>query len=95
MTARQHLATMVFVVNDTPGREIPKEYRKVAAHLVSVQGWRYDCTRKGHPMLFPPNQSWQGIPVPTTPSSSPRAWKNWLSQIRRAGGVWPPGAETR
>jgi hypothetical protein len=28
--------------------------------------------------------------VPTTPSRSPRAFKNWLADIRQRGGKWPP-----
>lgn len=74
---------------DRPTREIPKEYREVVIHLIDVQSWRYDKRRKGHPMLFPVGGS-RPIPVPTTPSASPRAWQNWLAQIRRAGGQWPP-----
>ncbi len=79
------------MASDTPGREIPKEYRDVASQLVSEQGWRYDAgkNRKGHPLLFPADVAKSPIAIPTTPSKSPRAFKNWLAEIRRAGGRWP------
>lgn len=77
--------------NDTPGPEIPKEYRKIAKDLVKSQGWRYDRNPKGkHPTLFPPDVAQDQLPVPTTPSKKPTALRNFVSEVRRRGGVWPP-----
>ncbi len=75
-------------MTDRPGREIPKEYREIATELVTNQGWRY-VVGKGHPVLYPADTTRSAVRVPTTPSASPRALKNWVSQIRRAGGIWP------
>lgn len=77
---------------ERPGKEIPKEYREVAAELVANQGWRYDAGRGrgGHPMLFPPDRSLRPLSVPTTPGGGERGFKNWVAQVRQRGGVWPP-----
>ena len=45
---------------------------------------------KGHPVLYPPDRSKPPLRVPTTPSRNPRAWQNWLAEVRRRGGHWPP-----
>lgn len=77
-------------LQDTAGIPVPKDYREVARELVDNQGWRYDRNPKGkHPKLCPPDSTTRPIPVPTTPSTSPRALKNFVAQIRRAGGIWP------
>jgi hypothetical protein len=72
-----------------PGNEIPKDYRTIVDELVSNQGWRYDNSGHGHPKLFAPSGA-RMIPVPTTPSDQ-RGLRNFISQVRRAGAIWPPG----
>lgn len=76
---------------DTPGRELPKEYREVAVELVSNQGWRYEAgkNRGGHPMLFPSDQAQRPLAIPTTPGGGERGFKNWIAQVRKRNGVWP------
>lgn len=71
--------------SNLPGREIPKEYRAIATDLVRNQGWRYDPA-KGHPTLYPADRAQRPIPVPTTPGDR-RSFANWVSLIRRAGGL--------
>lgn len=80
-------------MGDRPGREIPQEYREVVEHLINNRGWRYDNQRKGHPTLYPADRNQTPYQVPTTPNRNPRAWKNWVSGIRRRGGDWPPAKE--
>lgn len=77
---------------NTPGRELPKDYRAVAAELVSNQGWGYNAGsgRGGHPMLFPADKAKSPLAVPTTPGGGTRGFKNWVSQVRQRGGIWPP-----
>lgn len=72
-----------------PGRELPKEYREIVHDLVTSQGWRYQY-RPGsrHPKLFPADRTQPPITVPTTPSEQ-RALRNFIAQVRRAGGLWP------
>lgn len=70
---------------DRPGREIPKDYRAIVADLVDNQGWRYDSSRKGHPMLYPADRSQSAMPVPTTPGDQ-RSLLNFRAQVRRKGG---------
>jgi hypothetical protein len=81
---------------DRPGRELPKEYREVADELSSNQGWRYDsgAKRGGHPILFPPDRTQPQLSVPTTPSDR-RSFDNWLADVRRRGGLWPPRRERK
>lgn len=76
---------------DLPGREIPQDYRQVALELVRNQKWRYDNGKKTstYPRLFPADRSKNPVKVPKTPSDR-RGFKNWVSEIRRAGGKWPP-----
>ncbi len=52
---------------DRPGREILKEYREVVAELIDHQGWRYDCSGKGRPHLYPADPAQPPISVPKTP----------------------------
>jgi hypothetical protein len=75
---------------DRPGREIPQDYREIVEHLITVQGWRYDKRGKGHPVLYPADRSQPQLRVPTTPTRDARAIKNFVADIRRRGGVWPP-----
>ncbi len=80
-------------MGDQPGREIPKEYRDIAKHLVNVQGWTYRTTKK-HPVLVPRDKTKPQLRVSTTPTSDPRALKNFIADVRRRGGIWPPREET-
>jgi hypothetical protein len=74
-----------------PGRELPKEYRAVAVELVLNQGWRYEWRKTlRHPRLLPADRTARPITCPTTPSDKVHGFKNWIAEIRRAGGVWPP-----
>lgn len=77
-------------MGDRPGSELPKDYRKVAQELVDNQSWRYDAKRGkgGYPILYPPSGA-KPVKCPRTPSSQ-RRYRNWVSEIRRAGGEWPP-----
>ncbi len=77
---------------DRPGKEIPKEYREVATELVDNQGWGYNDGRGrgGYPALYPPDKAHRPVAVPMTPSKNKRSFPNWIGQIRRAGGIWPP-----
>ncbi|WP_134667863.1 hypothetical protein [Amycolatopsis sp. CFH S0078] len=79
------------------GREIPKEYRDIVNYQVEHLGWRYDNGggRGGHPCLYPTDRTQRPIAISTTPTSHPRALKNFTAQIRRAGGQWPPEGSQR
>ncbi len=77
------------MMSDRPGKEIPKEYREVVAHQVDALGWRYDSSRKGHPMLFHADRSQSGRSVLTTPGDK-RSFRNFVAWVRRASGEWPP-----
>lgn len=75
---------------ERPGREIPKEYREVVTYLIGNEGWSYKkAIGKGYPKLLPADPSQPPIRVPKTPSSQ-RTYSNWLAEIRRKGGHWPP-----
>lgn len=78
------------MTTDQPGREIPKEYREIVLHQITVHGWRYDNSGKGHPVLIPADITQRKIAVPTTPGDR-RSLMNFTSQVRRSGGTWPPG----
>jgi hypothetical protein len=73
-----------------PGREIRKEYREIATYQIDRLGWRYDASGKGHPVLYPADRSKRPLAVPTTPTRSPRAIRNFVAEVRRRGGTWPP-----
>jgi hypothetical protein len=75
---------------DRPEREIPKEYREVVDELIDNQGWRYEASGKGHPKLYPSDKAFAQVSVPTTPSDV-RSFRNSVAQVRRSGGIWPPG----
>ena len=78
------------VLSDRPGREVPKDYREVIAYLIDSQGWTYRKPRGGgYPQLRPADPVHPPIKVPKTPSSQ-RTFSNWLADIRRKGGHWPP-----
>jgi hypothetical protein len=70
--------------NDRPGRELGKDFLKVARELVDNQGWRYQFG-KGHPKLFPADRTYPPIVFPTT-ASDHRAFKNFTAMVRRCGG---------
>lgn len=75
---------------DWPEGEIPKDYRKVVKYLVQSEGWTYKKpSGNGYPKLRPPDATQTPIKVPKTPSSQ-RTYNNWLAEIRRKGGHWPP-----
>jgi predicted RNA binding protein YcfA (HicA-like mRNA interferase family) len=74
---------------DQPGKELPKEFREVATELVANQGWRYSRQHGRHPVLYPADRTMAPVTVPTTPGDH-RALRNWLSEVRRRGGIWPP-----
>jgi hypothetical protein len=76
-----------------PGRELPKEYREIAVDLVRNQGWRYRYG-KGHPTLYPADKTQVPLIVPTTPSDN-RSFKNFVADVRRRGGIWPPKGSGR
>jgi len=78
------------VDTDRPGREIPKDYRDVVTYLIDSEGWSYRKPRgDGYPRLLPADAAQPPIQVPKTPSSQ-RRYNNWLAEIRRKGGHWPP-----
>ncbi|MGO8886027.1 MAG: hypothetical protein ACLPUO_28085 [Streptosporangiaceae bacterium] len=69
-----------------PGPEIPVPLREVAAELVGNQGWRY--SRSDAPgLLYAADRALSAVRIPAAPG--PRAVRNWLAQIRQAGGIWP------
>jgi len=76
---------------DSPGRELPQDFREVAIELVRNQGWRYDNGRRrgGHPLLLPADRTKRPIAVPTTPGDV-RSLRNFKATVRQAGGIWPP-----
>jgi hypothetical protein len=77
-------------MTERPGREVPKDYREVIAYLIDEEGWTYRTPRGGgYPQLLPADAAQPPIKVPKTPSSQ-RTLTNWLADIRRKGGHWPP-----
>ena len=73
------------MTSDKPGRELPKDYRHIADDLVANQGWRYEVGRN-HAKLFPPDRTKEVVTVATTPTSDPRAFKNFVCRVRKSGG---------
>jgi hypothetical protein len=71
------------------GSELPKDYREIANELIGNQGWRYDPGGP-HSKLYPADGSKPIVIVPHTPSKDPRTLKNFIGQVRRSGGQWPP-----
>lgn len=75
---------------DRPGDEIPKDYRRVVRYLIDNEDWVYRKPHgNGYPRLLPSDSAQKPIKVPKTPSSQ-RTYGNWLAEIRRKGGHWPP-----
>lgn len=74
---------------DKAGREIPREYREIVNYQVEHLGWRYDASGKGHATLYPADKTQRPITVPGTPGDR-RSLPNFIAQVRRAGGIWPP-----
>lgn len=76
---------------DRPGQEIDKEHREVVNYLINNEAWRYKRPKGGgYPKLFPPGRGQTSIKVPKTGHTRGRAFSNWISEIRRKGGHWPP-----
>lgn len=74
--------------SDRPGRELPKDYRKVVDELVTNQGWRYSKGKR-HPTLYPANRAQSPVVLASTPSDR-RGFNNFVATIRQRGGKWPP-----
>ncbi len=77
---------------DRPGPEVSKEHREVIMDLIDNQGWRYKKPEgRGYPRLYPADWTQPMIRVPKTGRSRGHAFGNWVAEIRRKGGHWPPG----
>ena len=75
---------------ERPGREILPDYRKVVKYLIDSEGWGYKKPQGGgYPRLLPADLAQAPIKIPKSPSSQ-RTYNNWLAEIRRKGGHWPP-----
>lgn len=76
---------------DRPGGEVDKDHREVIIDLIDNQGWRYKKPHgRGYPKLIPADSAHAPIKVPKTGRTRGRAFSNWLAEIRRKGGHWPP-----
>lgn len=76
---------------DRPGGEIAKQYAEVVNYLIDHEGWRYKRpVGGGYPRLLPADRSKDGISIPKTGHTRGRRFANWIGQVRRAGGHWPP-----
>lgn len=78
------------MMSDRPGREIPKEYREIVLYQIEHHGWRYNSSRKGHPLLYPADRSKRPLAVSTTPGDRAHGLTNFINKVRNAGGTWPP-----
>ena len=79
------------VDTDRPGREVSQEHREVIVYLIDSQGWAYKRPRGGgYPRLFPADRSQSPIRVPISGHARGHAFSNWIAEIRRKGGHWPP-----
>jgi|CZKW01.1.fsa_nt_gi hypothetical protein len=76
-------------MSDKPGPEIPAAFREIAAELVGNQGWRYGGGNGSSPVLYAAGQSLSAVRIPASSAASQRTVRNWVAQIRRAGGIWP------
>lgn len=72
----------------TPGKEIPRDYREVVIEQITRHGFRYEWNGKGYPRLYPPDGA-GFTTLPRTPSDK-RGFRNMVAWIRRHGGEWPP-----
>jgi hypothetical protein len=82
------------VDTDRPGPEVSKEHREVIVDLIDNQGWTYKLPRgRGYPTLNPADTTKNPIKVAKTGHSKGHAFDNWLADIRRKGGHWPPGRQ--
>jgi hypothetical protein len=76
---------------DRPGREVSQEHREVITYLIDNEGWRYKLpSGGGYPKLLPADRTQAAIRVPKTGRTRGHAFSNWLAEIRRKGGHWPP-----
>ena len=76
---------------DRPGREIGNDHRKVIEYLIDNEGWTYKLPQGGgYPRLYPADRSQPTIRVPRTGNTRGRAFSNWIAEVRRKGGHWPP-----
>ncbi len=74
-----------------PGQEVSKEHREVITYLIDSQGWAYKLPRGGgYPRLLPADPDQPPIRVPKTGHTKGHAFSNWLAEVRRKGGHWPP-----
>jgi hypothetical protein len=79
---------------DRPGKEIDKDYREVVSYLIDNEGWLYKLPPGGgYPRLLPADRSKPAIKVPKSGHTRGRRFGNWIGEVRRAGGHWPPGRE--
>jgi hypothetical protein len=79
------------MMTDRPGQEIQREYRAVITYLIDSQGWSYQKPRGGgYPRLLPADPAQDPVKVPKTPHMKGHRFDNWLTEIRRKGGHWPP-----
>jgi hypothetical protein len=76
---------------DRPGDEVDKDHRGVITDLIDNQGWKYKKpSGGGYPRLYPADSAQAPIKVPKTGHTRGRAFSNWVAEIRRKGGHWPP-----
>ena len=80
-----HATPIVIVVDDDIS------VRESLELLIDNQGWTYKrATGRGYPRLYPADRSQSAIKVPKTGHTRGRAFDNWIAQVRRKGGHWPP-----
>ncbi len=78
-------------MTDRPRREVDKEYREVITHLIDNEGWNYQIpSGGGYPRLLPADPAQRPILVPKTGHTKGRRFANWVAEVRRSGGHWPP-----
>lgn len=61
-----------------------EEVRKAA----DEQGWRHGSTRRGHPIFYPADKSFDPIVWSGTPSDR-HSYPNALARMKRAGFIFP------
>jgi hypothetical protein len=89
---RRNRGIEVAVDTDRPGREIDQMYREVISYLIDSAGWSYRLPGGGgYPRLYPADRNYPPIKVPKTGHTKGHRFANWLAEVRRAGGEWPPG----